>query len=558
MNLSLAFTNSVQRDPKKIALFWGDAEFTYAELETHSWSVATRLTQDFGVAPGDRVGIWLKNCPEFVPALFGILHAGGVVVPINNFLKPGEVQYILADAGITTLISDNSMADSLAALQSSNPGLRILLADAISAAPMESVAPDNRLSIRNPKSEIRNSSAPSPRAHLDTGTLLLFTSLSPPAGREPERGVRSFGGAVSKCTPSPLAVIIYTSGTTGHPKGAMLSHGNLLANIESCRIVLEAVGDDRFALLLPMFHSFMLTVCILLPLTVGGSIVLVKSLHPAKNILQEVIRHRATILPAVPQFFRAMAHGGVPPGLPLRVCISGGAPLPGEILKEFTERFPVPLLEGYGLSEASPVVSFNPILGPWKAGSIGVPIPNVDVSVQNDMGEILGTGQTGEICVRGTNVMQGYWNQPAETAKVFRHGWLLTGDVGHRDPEGYFYITDRKKDMLLVNGNNVYPREIEEVLYQFPGVRETAVIGRPDSRKGEQPLAFVAPNEGVTLQAADLLKFLRERLADYKLPRQVIVLPNLPRNATGKILKTDLRTRLAAGQFPDESASRRE
>jgi long-chain acyl-CoA synthetase len=512
MNLSLAFTNSVQRDPKKIALFWGDAEFTYAELETHSWSVATRLTQDFGVAPGDRVGIWLKNCPEFVPALFGILHAGGVVVPINNFLKPGEVQYILADAGITTLISDNSMADSLAALQSSNPGLRILLADAISAAPMESVAPDNRLSIRNPKSEIRNSSAPSPRAHLDTG----------------------------------------------HPKGAMLSHGNLLANIESCRIVLEAVGDDRFALLLPMFHSFMLTVCILLPLTVGGSIVLVKSLHPAKNILQEVIRHRATILPAVPQFFRAMAHGGVPPGLPLRVCISGGAPLPGEILKEFTERFPVPLLEGYGLSEASPVVSFNPILGPWKAGSIGVPIPNVDVSVQNDMGEILGTGQTGEICVRGTNVMQGYWNQPAETAKVFRHGWLLTGDVGHRDPEGYFYITDRKKDMLLVNGNNVYPREIEEVLYQFPGVRETAVIGRPDSRKGEQPLAFVAPNEGVTLQAADLLKFLRERLADYKLPRQVIVLPNLPRNATGKILKTDLRTRLAAGQFPDESASRRE
>jgi len=511
VNLAFAFADSVQRAPQKVALFWGDAEYTYGELGAQSRWVAKRLTVDFGVKPGDRVGIWLKNCPEFVPALYGILHAGAVVVPINNFLKPGEVQYILTDAGITTLISDHSTAQNLAALRAVFPGLKILLADDFSAAPTESSTPESHRPFRSPQAARRNNSE--------------FP---------------------------PLAVIIYTSGTTGHPKGAMLTHGNLLANIESCRIVLEAVGDDRFAVLLPMFHSFMLTVGILLPLTVGGSIVLVKSLHPAKNILLEVTRHCATILPAVPQFFRAMARGGVPPGLPLRVCISGGAPLPGEILKEFTERFPVPLLEGYGLSEASPVVSFNPILGPWKAGSIGVPIPNVEVSAQNDLGEILGPGQTGEICVRGANVMQGYWNQPAETAQVFRHGWLLTGDVGHRDADGYFYITDRKKDMLLVNGNNVYPREIEEVLYQFPGVRETAVIGRPDPRKGEQPLAFVAANEGVTLQPDELLEFLRGRLADYKLPRRVIILPDLPRNATGKILKTDLRTMLAAGQFPGE------
>jgi long-chain acyl-CoA synthetase len=294
----------------------------------------------------------------------------------------------------------------------------------------------------------------------------------------------------------------------------------------------------------------MLTVGILLPLNVGGSIVLVKSLHPAKNILQEIIRHRATILPAVPQFFRTLAHADVPADLPLRICISGAAPLPAEILREFTARFPFPLLEGYGLSEASPVVSFNPIRGPWKAGSIGLPISNVEMSVQSELGDILGPNQTGEICVRGPNVMLGYWNQPQETNNTFRHGWLLTGDIGHRDTDGYFFITDRKKDMLLVNGCNVYPREIEELLYQFPGVREASVIGVPDPRKGEQPLAFVSPNDGITLDASALLQFLRGRLADYKLPRQIIILKNLPRNATGKILKTHLRQMLAAGQLP--------
>jgi long-chain acyl-CoA synthetase len=340
---------------------------------------------------------------------------------------------------------------------------------------------------------------------------------------------------------SDLAVIIYTSGTTGRPKGAMLSHGNLLANVESCRIVLAAVDLDRFAVVLPMFHSFMLTVGVLLPVLVGGSMVLVKSLHPPKNIILEIIQHQATILPCIPQFFRALAHATLPPGLPLRICISGGAPLPIEILREFNERMPFPLLEGYGLSEASPVVSMNPLKGPWKEGSIGLPLPGVEVSVQDDAGTVLPPGKTGEICVRGANVMLGYWNQPQETSKAVRNGWLLTGDIGHQDWDGYFFITDRKKDMLLVNGINVYPREIEEVLYQFPGVREAAVIGIPDSRRGEQPLAFIAPNEGTVLEEKLILEFVRERLADYKVPRKVVFMPALPRNATGKVLKTSLR-----------------
>jgi long-chain acyl-CoA synthetase len=205
----------------------------------------------------------------------------------------------------------------------------------------------------------------------------------------------------------------------------------------------------------------------------------------------------------------------------------------------------VPLIEGYGLSEASPVVSKNPLRGVRKPGSIGIPVANVEMSVQDNEGKMLGTGETGEICVRGKNVMMGYWNQPEETKKAFRNDWLLTGDVGHRDADGYYYITDRKKDMLIVNGINVYPREIEEVIYHYPGVREAAVIGVPDARRGEQPVAFVSPAEGQTLDEKALLQFIRSKLADYKAPKQIIILPSLPKNATGKILKTELRKQAA-------------
>jgi long-chain acyl-CoA synthetase len=287
----------------------------------------------------------------------------------------------------------------------------------------------------------------------------------------------------------------------------------------------------------------------LLPLLVGGSLLLIKSVHPAKNIILEIMQRRATILPAVPQLFRTLASAPIPKDWPLRLCISGGAPLPLEILREFNEKMPIPLIEGYGLSEASPVVSMNPVKGPGKPGSIGLPIPDVEVTVQDDTGKMLEVGQTGEICVRGPNVMRGYWNKPDETAKALRNGWLLTGDIGHRDQDGYFFITDRKKDMLLVNGINVYPREIEEWMYQFPGIKEAAVIGIPDARKGEQPLGFVAPAEGVVLDEKALIQFLRGKLADYKVPKRVICMPALPRNATGKILKRSLREQ-AAGLGP--------
>lgn len=485
MNLANAFAASAQKRLDKVAMYWGESEYTYQTLFEQSLSVAKQLTDQFGVQPGDRVALWLKNRPEFVPALFAILNTGAVVVPINNFLKPDEVNFILQDAGINVVISDAELGAHFGALSAARPQLRLFKVEEFAAA---------------------DSPAPIPNGRLE----------------------------------ADLAVIIYTSGTTGRPKGAMLSHGNLLHNVESCRLVLETVDQDRLAVLLPLFHSYMLTVGLLLPLLVGGSLVLVKSLNQPHHILQEICQRQATILPAIPQFYRTLTHVNIG-ALPFRVCVSGAAPLPVQVLKDFETKFKIPLIEGYGLSEASPVVTKNPLRGDHKPGSIGLPVPNVEVSIQDDEARMLGTNEVGEICVRGGNVMMGYWNKPEETAKAIRNGWLLTGDIGYRDADGYYFITDRKKDMLLVNGINVYPREIEEVIYQFPGVKEAAVVGVPDARKGEHPLAFVVATEGATVEEKALLQFLKGKLADYKLPRRVISLPALPRNATGKILKSSLR-----------------
>ncbi|MDB6037270.1 MAG: long-chain fatty-acid-CoA ligase [Verrucomicrobiales bacterium] len=499
MNLAEAFTLTVRKNSAKTAIFWDEEQFSYARILEAAETMAIMLQRLHGIVVQDRVGVWLRNCPEFVIAVFAVLKNGAVLVPINNFLKPEEVSHILQDAGIKVIITDDAtIGENRAALERLNPGLRIITIPSLAAAPARSVGD------------------------------YTFPTIAA----------------------SELAVIIYTSGTTGRPKGAMLTHANLLHNVESCRIMLEAVSFDRFVVLLPMFHSFMLTVGIFLPFLIGGSILLIKSVHPPKNVIDEILRKQATILPAIPQFFRALTAVQLPENFPLRLCVSGAAPLPHEVFREFTAKFPIPLLEGYGLSEASPVVSMNPIKGPWKVGSIGIPVPNVEVSIQDQMGARLGPNVVGEVCVRGGNVMSGYWNQPQETATALRNGWLLTGDIGYQDLDGYIFITDRKKDMLLVNGINVYPREIEEVLYRFSGIKEAAVISQNDPRKGEQPLAFVAAQEGATLDERAIIHFLRERLADYKVPRKILILPALPRNATGKILKTTLREMVASRVSP--------
>lgn len=489
MNLYSAFAETCERRRYHPAIFWGEAQLAYDWLAQRAAWLSRMLARDFAVQRGDRVAVWLKNCPEFPAALFGVWRAGGVVTMVNNFLKSDEVAFILADSGARVVITDGSLAENQAKLAELMPGLKFLRVEEFAA--------------------LGEAAAPVP----------------------------------ADLNESDLAALLYTSGTTGRPKGAMLTHGNLLSNVFSCFECLDFHVEDRLLVLLPQFHSFMFTVGTLTPLLKGASVVLVKSVSPFKHVLDDIVHRRATMLPAVPPIHRALA--GLPAGVELpslRLCISGGAPLPLEVLRQFHARFPkIPLIEGYGPTESSPVATVNPVFGTPKAGSVGLPIPGVELSIRADNGSELPAGVTGELCIRGPNVMRGYWNQPEETALVIRAAWLYTGDIGHRDAEGFYFITDRKKDMLLVNGINVYPREVEEVIHRFPGVKEAAVIGVPDARRGEQPLAFVVASDGVTLDEKALHDFVREKLADYKVPRHFRFLPALPRNATGKVLKTALR-----------------
>ncbi len=496
LTLISLFQQSVRENGDKIAIVYDGQKISYRDVNVRIEKIAGSLMA-MGVRKGDRVGILLKNSPDYVFSYYGALLAGAVVVPINNMLKADEIQYILNDCQIKVLVSSGDFRDIHQALRGKLPGL--------------------------------------------VGIYLVEHEFS-------EVG-RSVKFEFPQLYSGDLAVIIYTSGTTGKPKGAMLTHKAIGANVKSCEKILSAYKADRFALLLPMFHSFMMTVCMVLPLSIGASILVVKSLSPAKNIFKEIIKYRATILPAIPQLFQAMTQAKLPFYFnwvfPIRMAISGAAPLPAETLTQFARKFRFPLLEGYGLSEAAPVVSFNPVQkGKQKAGTVGKPIPDVEVAIMDESGQPLASGQVGEVCVRGDNVMTGYWNQPEETADTLKNGWLHTGDLGLIDGEGYISIVDRKKDMLLVRGMNVYPREIEEVLLHYSGIKEAAVVARADDKKGEVPVAFISANEGVSLDVTAIGRYLREKLADYKQPREIRVVESLPRTATGKILKQELKKKL--------------
>ena len=488
-NLANQFTEIVRNNPNKTAIFWDKTEFSFSHAHSVAKCLANRLKDQCDLQSGDRVALWLKNCPEFVFSLFGILLGEGVVVSINSFLTPDEVGFIVKDCDAKVVISEVSMAEGTAKLVKDNPSLQLI--------------------------EVESLNQSEPNDSLD------FSSLEQ--------------------APEDLALIIYTSGTTGKPKGAMLSNYNLMSNVEAIVEAADIVIEDRMAVLLPMFHSFTMTVGLLLPMTRGLSIVAIKSLNPPKNIITEIIQHRATVMPAIPQLYRAFVNITIPSGLPLRVCFSGAAPLPIEVLNAFNENVGIPLLEGYGLSETSPVACMNPLYGERKAGSVGLPLRGVEFQIRNDDDLISPVNEPGEICIKGHNVMMGYWNNSEATEASIKDGWLLTGDIGHLDDDGYLYITDRKKDMLLVNGINVYPREVEEVIYQFEGVSEVAVVGINDPRKGDLVVACIVPSEEAEIDESGLKEFLKTKLAAYKLPRKVMIMESLPRNATGKILKTKLR-----------------
>ena len=341
------------------------------------------------------------------------------------------------------------------------------------------------------------------------------------------------------------AVIIYTSGTTGYPKGALLTHRNLISNVDAATRAIKVLNKDRFILFLPMFHALTFTVCILLPIYRLNFVRIMKSVLPFSNIIKSLVFDRISVFVAIPQVFNVLSMRKIPRIamwlLNVRVCVSGAAPLPGEVLTRFEKRFHIPLLEGYGLSEASPVVSVNPLDAERKPGSVGIALPGVHAAIMDENGVRMKTGEEGEIAVSGPNVMKGYLNKPDDTASAIKDGWLYTGDIGRIDADGYIYILDRKKDLIIVNGMNLYPREVEDVLYKNPAVEDAAVVGIKDETHGEIPIGVIKLKEGRTSTDLEMRQFCKKHLANFKVPHRFEFWQELPRTGTGKILKREIK-----------------
>jgi long-chain acyl-CoA synthetase len=490
MNLASLLTNSADKFPDRTALRLDDATLSYAALDDASARVAGLLAGR-GVKVGDRVAVMAPNVPQFAPIYYGILRAGGVVVPMNPLLKGREVDYYLADSGAKLIFAFSTFAEP-AKEGATSAGAEAIIIDPAGFGPL--------LAEHEPLTELVE------RADDDT------------------------------------AVLLYTSGTTGHPKGAELTHDNLYQNVRVCQQDLLDIGpDDVIFGGLPLFHAFGQTCTLNTAVGAGATLLMLPRFDPAVA-LGLLAKHKATVFAGVPTMYTALL--GVPdvPELPdLRVCVSGGAAMPVEVLNRFEERFGCALLEGYGLSETSPVASFNQPHQVRKAGTIGMPVSGVEMRVVNDDGEPLPTGEAGEIQIRGHNIMKGYWGKPEETAKaITEEGWFCSGDIGKVDEDGYFSIVDRKKDLVIRGGFNIYPREIEEVLYEHPDIAEAAVIGIPHDSLGEEVGAAVVLTAGSTSTAHDIRTYVKERVAAYKYPRQVWVTDELPKGPTGKILKREI------------------
>ncbi len=492
LNLGTVLQASAADRPAKVAIRLNERALSYGDLDRAARGVAASL-RGRGLEPGTTVAVMVPNVPEFTIAYFGILYAGCAVVPLNVLLAAPEVAYHIRDAKAQLLIA--------------HPLFR----------------------------------APAEKGAAEAGVPVVWSDGDGPdsvAGLAAADPV----SALHPTAPDDTAVILYTSGTTGKPKGAELTHANLLLN---CSVVvprLVPVGPDDVALAtLPLFHSFGQTCIQNATLSMGGSFTLLPRFGP-EEAAAIVARDRVTLFAGVPtMYFALLHHAGRVDFSSVKYCLSGGAPMPAPVMRAFEEKFGVEILEGYGLSETSPVASFNMLGRPRKPGSIGYPVWGVELQIQDADGRPVADGERGEICIRGHNIMKGYLGRPEATAETMRGGWFHSGDVGIRDPDGSLRIVDRVKDMILRGGFNVYPREVEEVLYGHPAVAEAAVIGVDHASHGEEVKAVVALKAGQSATSEELIAFCRERLAAYKYPRVVEFVDALPKGPTGKILKRELK-----------------
>ena len=493
-------SSAAQRD-RKPALVAGERSITYGELDERARRVAGAL-QAAGVRKGDRVALVLGNTPEFVEMLHGAWRIGAVVAPLNVMLTPEEAGYVLADAAATVVVTDRALLPTVLAVRDRVASVERVLVTGSGPAPLETTSYEEALA---------RASDPSP------------TDL----GEE------------------DLALLSYTAGTTARPKGAMLTHGNLLANLDQMASVpaLAEAESDVVLLALPLFHIYALNVVLGITLREGATAVLVERFDPA-GTLELVERHRVTVLFGAPPMFAAWLHAAGQRDFDLssvRLAVSGAAPLPGAVLDAFRERFGVTIWEGYGLTETAPAVTTNALGERAKPDSIGLVLPGLEVRLVDDHGEEVEDGDPGEIVVRGPNVFRGYWNKPEESEAAFRDGWLRTGDVAYRDEDGYLFIVDRTKDLVIVSGFNVFPKEVEDAIARHPKVSEVVVIGVPDERTGEAVKALIVPENGQTLTEEEVREHCRGTLARFKWPQTIELVDSLPKHVTGKVLRRALR-----------------
>ena len=491
MNLATILTDSAANDPEHTALKLDEVALSYAALDGATAHLAG-LLHDHGFEPGDRVGIMLPNVPHFAVCYYGTLRAGGVVLPMNVLLKQREVAFYLEDSGAKLLFAWDGFAAEATA------GAAQAGAQCVLVSPVEF---QHTVGAATPRTEVMDAD--------DDAT----------------------------------AVILYTSGTTGTPKGAELTHFNLKRNCEVSRS-LFGLGADAVTLgALPLFHSFGQTCGLNATISAGGTLTLIPRFDPAKA-LEIIERDQVNIFEGVPTMYGAMLHCPEREEFDtstLRVCVSGGSAMPVELMRGFEQAFGCKILEGYGLSETSPVASFNHPDQERKPGSIGTPIEGVEMKLVDDQdADVPAGGDVGEIVIRGHNVMKGYWNHPDATTEAIRDGWFHSGDLARIDEDGYFFIVDRKKDMILRGGYNIYPREIEEVLYEHPAVLEAAVVGIPDDQLGEEVAAAITLKDGAKASPDELREFVKRQVAAYKYPRYVWLVDELPKGPTGKILKREI------------------
>lgn len=524
--LAELFEEAARRYADRPCLDFLGRRYRYAEV----LGLVNRAAKGFaamGVRPGVRVGLCLPNTPTYVIAYFAILKAGGTVVNYNPLYVERELEHQIEDSGTEIMVTLD--------LKQIYPRIEAMLdrtrLKTVVVCRMASILPPVKSVLFRVLKRSELASIPQDGRHVDFDALLANDGVMPPVRLDPRRDV---------------AVLQYTGGTTGVPKGAMLTHANLVANARQVQAWFPgmALGEERMLAVLPFFHVFAMTVILNMGLAAGAELVMLPRFDTLQ-VLKTIARRKPTLLPGVPTMYKALlSHPDVAryPMRSIRYCISGGAPLPMELKRQFEEATGCVLVEGYGLSEASPVCACNPLTGVNKEGSIGLPLPGIMVQIRalDDPDRVLPPGEKGQVALSGPNVMAGYWNKDEESRRTIVGGWLFTGDVGVMDEDGYVFLLDRLKDLILCGGYNVYPRVIEEAIYQHPDVVAVCVIGIPDDYRGQSPKAFVQLRPGASLTAEELKDFLRDKISRIEMPKRIEFRAELPKTAVGKLSKKEL------------------